>query len=195
PQQRGRGRHAIRVGRDQKAAQAAAELRQVGALAGRGQQQLANHLRDVSLVPRALGLARRGIDPEWKRVVVAFGHHVPAPRVWFDRISTTPCVAPLPSRQRPTLSSVSDLSPGEVWCSAWPSHCTRTHGLAWVPRRYEKPRIVKPSVPRSTNWPSALTRLFEVDAVTIPPCGHCILVVMVKNGGAITSPPSRRRSR
>src|SRR5439155_2049671 len=56
---------------EEELAHAAAELGQVGALAGRREEHLPDHLSHVLVVARARGLARAGVDPERKRVVAS----------------------------------------------------------------------------------------------------------------------------
>src|SRR6266481_1859406 len=105
---------------------------------------------------------------------------VPAPRCCVDEISTVPCAPPSAARHNPRLSRVSDGAPCDMWCSACTSHCTRTQGCGTVPSVYEQPPIVYVSVERRIGLPAAFTRLFVVEDVTVPPCGHISTLVVVR---------------
>jgi hypothetical protein len=106
-------REHVRVAGEEQGAQSAPELGQVRALAGRGQQDLHDHLANVVCVARALGLARGGVDPERESVVVPLRGHGqrPAARDWVEEMVTLPCVPWSAARHHPMLASVSDGSP------------------------------------------------------------------------------------
>jgi len=86
------------AGEDQ-CAEPAAERGQVRSFTGAGEQQLVDELSDVPFVADPLSLARGRIDVKRKGLVVPFGDHVAAPRIWVDETTTVPCMAPSAARQ------------------------------------------------------------------------------------------------
>ena len=109
---------------EEQPAQAAAELRQVDALARRGQQHLADHLVDVRRIgARAPGA--EAVDAKREGVVVGHRSTVPATFAWVAAIMHRPLHGAVGRGQHsPTLSAVSAGPVGGLLRDAVTIHCT-----------------------------------------------------------------------
>src|SRR5689334_8436146 len=79
----------------------------------------------------------------------------------------------------PTLCWLSVKSP-ITWLRA--SGCTQlteTHGWGAVPSTNAHPAMMNVSEERSTNPPPAWTLVFELMALTVPPCGHIMTLELL----------------
>src|SRR5271165_6960219 len=106
-------------------------------------------------------------------------------------MSTVPCGAWVAARQSPTLASLRVKSPTAWLRVSGETHCTLTQGLGVDGGRVNgQPAMTKVSEARTSGEPPALARVFDVMALTVPPCGH-IRTLAVFNRPPITSPPMR----
>src|SRR6266568_9240844 len=109
---------------------------------------------------------------------------------WVKLIRTVPCTAISAARHSPTLSSV-NVKPPTAWLfREGCTHCTCTHGCRVTPRLKGQPTMVNVSVERSTKLPTACTLVSLDITLTIPPCGHCMMLEVLRRP-ATTSPPVR----
>src|SRR5208282_730435 len=179
-------------GGEQQAPQAGAEGGQADALAGIGQQDLADHLVNMILVAGLCRLARCRIDAEWKGEVGAGDEaaHWPVTEACVLLMTADPCGVWSTARQRPTLEALSAIAPARCTRVAVTTHCTVTHGCGAPAMLKVQPEMMQLSPPARIG---AAAVALELDglAVTIPPWGHIITLAVVSRPD-ITSPPARR---
>jgi hypothetical protein len=103
---------------------------------------------------------------------------------------TAPCGACVAARHSPTLAAVSAGAPPAVTRAAAPAHCTVTQGLGALATLKTQPAIMQVSATVRIGAPALARGLLGV-AITVPPCGHIIVLATVRKGG-LKSPPARR---
>ena len=152
---------------------------------GDGQQHLADQLRRRGARSRPGGLAGGRVDAEREGVVVALHRSQPADlRSGSTDDHDRALHGAVGGQAQPTLLSVSDESPVRPcsWRAGCPTAPARTDA-GWRDRERAAGDGEGVGRPEDAVPSAFVTLLLRGGAVTVPPCGHCIVLAVVRMAG------------